>query len=43
VNRLRTYVTDSRAARGCETPRQVLDRLMLGSAQIQLRKELENS
>ena len=29
-SRLRTYVADSRAARGCETPRQVLDRLITG-------------
>jgi hypothetical protein len=28
VNRLRTYLADSRAARGCETPRQVLDKLI---------------
>ncbi len=29
-SRLRAYVADSRAARGCETPRQVLDRLITG-------------
>ena len=34
VNRLRAYLADRRAARGCETPRQVLDKLILGSAQL---------
>jgi hypothetical protein len=34
VNRLRTYLTDRRAARGCGTPRQVLDKLILDSAQL---------
>jgi SAM-dependent methyltransferase len=34
VNRLRTYLADRRAAQGCDTPRQVLDRLILGSAQL---------
>ena len=43
VNRLRTYLADRHAARGCDTPRQVLDRLLLGSAQRSLRKELKNS
>jgi len=33
LGRLRTYLTDKRAARGCETPRQVLDKLILSSAQ----------
>jgi 2-polyprenyl-3-methyl-5-hydroxy-6-metoxy-1,4-benzoquinol methylase len=33
VGRLRTYLADRRAARGCETPRQVLDRLILAGAQ----------
>jgi SAM-dependent methyltransferase len=33
VNRLRRYLADRRAADGCETPRQVLDKLILGSAQ----------
>ena len=33
VNRLRAYLTDRRAARGCATPTQVLDKLILGSAQ----------
>lgn len=33
VNRLRTYLTDRRAARGCETPTQVLDKL-IGRAQL---------
>ena len=33
VGRLRTYLSDRRAARGCETPTQVLDRLILGRAQ----------
>ena len=28
LSRLRTYLVDRRAARGCETPRQVLDRLI---------------
>ena len=30
-SRLRTYINDSRAARGCETPRQVLDKLINGT------------
>ena len=34
ASRLRAYLTDRRAARGCETPRQVLDKLILGSAQL---------
>jgi SAM-dependent methyltransferase len=34
VNRLRTYLTDRRAAQGCETSKQVLDKLILGSAQL---------
>lgn len=29
VSRLRAYLTDSRAAQGCETPRQVLDKLLV--------------
>ena len=29
LSRLRTYLADRRAARGCETPRQVLDKLIL--------------
>lgn len=33
VNRLRTYLTDRRASQGCNAPTQVLDRLILGSAQ----------
>jgi SAM-dependent methyltransferase len=33
VNRLRTYLMDRRAAQGCNAPTQVLDRLILGSAQ----------
>jgi len=33
VNRLRTYLADRRAAQGCDTPRQVLDKLILGRAQ----------
>jgi len=28
LNRLRTYLADRRAARGCETPKQVLDKLI---------------
>jgi SAM-dependent methyltransferase len=28
INRLRTYLADRRAARGCETPKQVLDKLI---------------
>ena len=31
VSRLRTYLADRKAARGCGTPRQVLDKLILGS------------
>lgn len=34
VNRLRAYLTDRRAARGCQTPTQVLDKLILCSAQL---------
>lgn len=34
LSRLRTYLTDRRAARGCETAKQVLDKLILGSAQL---------
>ena len=34
VSRLRTYLVDRSAARACETPRQVLDKLILGSAQL---------
>jgi SAM-dependent methyltransferase len=34
VGRLRTYLADRRAAGGCRTPRQVLDKLILGSAQL---------
>lgn len=33
VSRLRTYLADRRAARGCGTARQVLDKLILNSAQ----------
>jgi SAM-dependent methyltransferase len=33
VNRLRTYLADRRAAQGCETPKQVLDKL-IGRAQL---------
>jgi SAM-dependent methyltransferase len=33
LSRLRTYLTDRKAARGCETPRQVLDKLILSRAQ----------
>jgi len=33
LNRLRTYLTDRKAARGCATPRQVLDKLILGRTQ----------
>jgi SAM-dependent methyltransferase len=32
LNRLRTYLADRNAARGCATPRQVLDKLILGRA-----------
>jgi hypothetical protein len=35
VNRLRAYLADRRAARGCETPKQVLDKLI--TAQLKLR------
>jgi SAM-dependent methyltransferase len=38
LNRLRAYLADRRAAQGCETPKQVLDKL-IGRAQLQLRKE----
>jgi len=38
LNRLRTYLADRRAAQGCETPKQVLDKL-ISRAQLQLRKE----
>ncbi len=34
VNRLRTYLVDRSAAQGCENPRQVLDKLILGRAQL---------
>jgi SAM-dependent methyltransferase len=34
LNRLRTYVADNRAAQGCETPKQVLDKLILGGAPL---------
>lgn len=34
VSRLRTYLADRRAAKGCGTPRQVLDKLILGRAQL---------
>jgi hypothetical protein len=33
LNRLRTYLTDRKAARGCATPRQVLDKLIVDRAQ----------
>jgi SAM-dependent methyltransferase len=33
VNRLRTYLADRRASQGCNAPTQVLDKLILGSAQ----------
>ena len=33
LSRLRTYLVDWKAARGCETPRQVLDKLILSRAQ----------
>ena len=33
VNRLRTYLADRRAARGCDTAKQVLDKLILASTQ----------
>ena len=32
VNRLKSYLADRRAARGCGTPRQVLDKLILNGA-----------
>jgi SAM-dependent methyltransferase len=31
LNRLRTYLADTRAARGCDTPKQVLDKLIARS------------
>jgi SAM-dependent methyltransferase len=34
VNRLRTYLADRRASQGCNAPTQVLDKLILGSAQL---------
>jgi 2-polyprenyl-3-methyl-5-hydroxy-6-metoxy-1,4-benzoquinol methylase len=34
LNRLRTYVADARAARGCKTPKQVLDKLMERSRNV---------
>jgi hypothetical protein len=37
VNRLRAYLADRRAARGCGTPKQVLDKLI--AAQLPLRRE----
>jgi len=33
VNRLRAYLQDRRAARGCDAPKQMLDKLILGNAQ----------
>ena len=42
LNRLRTYLADSRAAQGCETATQVLDKLI--TAQLELRRtEIDHS